>query len=193
MFAQGILAVSTINALSTFALFEAQALRLTTSALTTGQEWPFFTLPMFEVEADLLYKQSKAGETIAIHPLVRADQRLEWESYATTNQGWIQDAYRFYGVQGTPPPMCTVIHESPDDCTPTSYGSNRTLYAPAWQLAPAPGENERLINTDGLSLASFRTSYQRMVDKKRVIIGDALNLDSKTGNHPSSRASRPET
>ena len=173
--------MSTINALSTFALFEAQALRLTTNALTTGQQWPFFSMPMFEVEADLLYRQSKAGETIAIHPLVRADQRLEWEQYANANQGWILDAYRFYDVEGTPPPICPAIHPS-RNCTPVSYSSNRSLYAPVWQLAPAPGQNEHLINVDGLSLESFATSFKKLIEKRRVIIGDALDQDTNTGD-----------
>lgn len=172
--------MSTLNALSIFRLYEAEALQITTHAMTTGQEWPFFTLDLFEVEADLLYNQSKAGDYIAIHPIVRANQKQEWETYAASKQGWLEDSYQYYGVSGTPSPICPVISSSSTTCTPAE---NRTdgIYVPAWQIAPPTGDNEKFINYDGLSSESFSTSFYQMMDTKDVVVADAVSLKGEDG------------
>ena len=178
--AKEILAVSSLNALSTFALYNAEAFQITTHAITTGQEWPFVSLEMFEVEADFLYNQTGAQEYIAFHPIVKADQKLAWENYANANQGWIQDAYQYYGVSGTPSPICPVVSASSTTCTPAE---NRTqgFYAPVWQIAPTAGVNEQLINYDGLSSESFSTSFHRMMGTRDVIVADAVSLEGEDG------------
>ncbi len=177
--AKEILAVSTINARSIFALYEAEALQMTTHALSTGQEWPFFSLANFEAEADLLRNQTKTGMYLALHPLVTSEQRLDWESYATNNQAWIQDSYQYFGVQGTAPPICPVISKSIGTCTPEG-NSTKKWYAPAWQVAPTPGENEKLINSNGFSSDIFSASFDVMMESRKAIVSDATNLDVET-------------
>jgi class 3 adenylate cyclase len=188
--AKEILDVSTLNAFHIFSLYKAEALQMTTSAISSGQEWPFFTLPMFEAEAELLINQTKTGQYLALHPLVAESQREQWEEYSVDNQGWVQDAYDFYGLQGKVSKICPFISQGLDSCDPEQKPAD-PYFAPLWQVAPAPGPNEQLINYNGFDWKYFERSFEVMSQANHEVLSEVVNLEEDATRWPESLLSTP--
>jgi hypothetical protein len=173
--AQEVLDVSTLNAFHIFSLYKAEALQMTTSAISSGQELPFFTLPMFEAEAELLINQTKTGQYLALHPLVTESQREQWEAYSVDNQGWVQDTYDSNGLQDKAPKICPFISQGLETCEPEQKPAN-PYFAPLWQVAPVPGPNEQLINYNGFDWKYFERSFEVMSQANHVVLSEVVNL-----------------
>ena len=67
------------------------AAEITASAKKEKSEWPFATMPMFEVNAHHA-RQLSGVEALALCPLVHRDNRVEWEDYSYNNQWWIEES-----------------------------------------------------------------------------------------------------
>jgi hypothetical protein len=66
---------------------------MTSTALLTGQVFPYVTHPHFEIGAG--YVDGMGGiMNCAFAPLVKAKERSDWEEYATRNQGWLEESAR---------------------------------------------------------------------------------------------------
>lgn len=151
---------------------------MTTYAVSTGQQWPFFSLSGFEAEADLLINQTNTGKYVALHPLVTEDNKLEWETYSNENTGWIQAASQYSGESVVNSSLiCPVISQSQTDCIPESSSPDE-LYAPIWQIAPATEDNQALVNFNGFASEDFTTAFFSMIDANAAFISDATNLDT---------------
>jgi len=61
---------------------------ITSLVLATGMQWPFVTIPHFEIRGDRARKESLA-ETFGFSPLVSAADKDEWEAYTIQNQAWV--------------------------------------------------------------------------------------------------------
>ena len=67
------------------------ATEVTAYAIKSNLEWPFVTMPLFEVNAH--HARRMAGmETIGLCPIVKRDQRQAWEAYSLMNYGWIEES-----------------------------------------------------------------------------------------------------
>jgi hypothetical protein len=76
-----------------FALVQQFSAAMTSTALLTGQVFPHVTHPHFEIGAG--YVDGMGGiMTCAFAPLVKAEERSDWEEYATENQWWLQESVR---------------------------------------------------------------------------------------------------
>lgn len=181
--AQEIIAVSTINAFGIFSHYEAEALQMTTNARATGQEWPFFTLFDFVTEAELLVNQTKTGKFMALHPLVELNQRKQWENYSISNLGWVYDAQVSNGVGGNVI-ICPEISKEAYLCV-AEDSSPENVYAPVWQIAPAVGDNLKLINVDGFAIDGFTTAFEQTMQSRRASISHVTNLNN-TSEYPES-------
>jgi hypothetical protein len=139
---------------------------VTTAALTTGSVFPNVTLPYFEVTGG--YVDGMGGiMAAAFAPLVKDEERSEWEEYAVLNQGWLAESARLKKVH---PGHRDALHgtiqdhehdrrlqspETPSESIPTRIyrRENGTqvpepsrpgqVLAPLWQVAPssAPAVN----------------------------------------------------
>ena len=67
------------------------ATEVTAYAKASKSEWPFVTMPLFEVNAN--HARNLAGiEALGICPLVQREQRQDWEAYSMKNFGWIDES-----------------------------------------------------------------------------------------------------
>lgn len=67
------------------------ATELTAYAKKSNSEWPFVTMPLFEVNAHHARKMSGI-EVLGVSHLVKRDEREAWEAYASKNYGWIDES-----------------------------------------------------------------------------------------------------
>jgi hypothetical protein len=71
---------------------------VTSAALMTGSVFPNVTLPHFEVTGG--YVDGMGGiMAAAFAPLIKQEERSEWEEYAVLNQGWLAESARLKRVQ----------------------------------------------------------------------------------------------
>lgn len=172
-----VLTVSTLNALHIFDLFKAESLQMTTHAISSGQEWPFVTHPFFEVEGELLINQTKAGQYIALHPLVLRSQEEKWSSYTTENLAWLRESYEYHGVEARGAlGICPNISKAFGDCVPDTKPF--VIMAPIWQIAPVPGPNEKLINFNAFNSEFFSRMFEIMSTSGQAVLSEVINLQS---------------
>ena len=145
---------------------------MTTHAISSGQKWPYVTHPIFEAEAELLINQTKAGQFVALHPLVPESKKELWAAYSIENLEWLREAYEYHGVDPVEPLMiCANISMVFGDCV-TEVNSFSSTMAPIWQIAPLSEPNQNLINFNSFNSKFFR----RTVDftRNRIVRGDQL-------------------
>jgi hypothetical protein len=71
---------------------------VTSAAVMTDQIFPNVTLPHFEVTAG--YTDDMGGiMASAFAPLIKHEERSEWEEYAVLNQGWLVESARLNDVK----------------------------------------------------------------------------------------------
>jgi hypothetical protein len=88
-FASEIVGVSSINMINIYASIASMALTVTSYAEDTEIEWPFVTIPHFELRGEQLLQLSGA-KYVSMGVLVNETDKEEWHNYSVANQGWIQ-------------------------------------------------------------------------------------------------------
>jgi hypothetical protein len=70
---------------------------VTSAALMTNSVFPYVTLPHFQITGG--YADGMGGiMAAAFAPLVKHEERSEWEEYAVLNQGWLAESARLKKV-----------------------------------------------------------------------------------------------
>lgn len=64
---------------------------MTGAALTSGSQFPYVSVPMFEVHGEHA-RQISGVETLTFAPLVTLEDQKSWETYAWDNQGWVEES-----------------------------------------------------------------------------------------------------
>ena len=82
------------EARNVFKTVENFGMTVTSFALASQLQWPFVTMPHFEVRGQNLAKLSNSL-MIGFSPLVQEDKRDAWERYATYQQGWIAEGLAY--------------------------------------------------------------------------------------------------
>jgi hypothetical protein len=133
---------------------------VTSAAVMTSSVFPNVTLPHFEVTGG--YVDGMGGIMgAAFAPLIKHEERSEWEEYAVLNQGWIAESARLKKVHpGHRDPLHGTIQDHEHDrrlqsAEPPSPSIPTRIYrwengtqapeisrpgqvlAPLWQVAPA--------------------------------------------------------
>jgi hypothetical protein len=121
---------------------------ITGAAIATNSEFPFVTVPTFEIFGHSVRQQSGA-EVIVFTPKVDADELTRWEEYAIANEGWYEDSKQL-AVASTestsvladyvPGNISTFVYDASAEATrnlsPTPI-ENAPFY-PMWQFSPPP-------------------------------------------------------
>lgn len=76
---------------STLAATDAFAVSMLAYAKATNQTYPYVTIGDFPVQAGKLLKNSRA-KFVNTYQIVEESQRLEWEEYASTHNGWVDES-----------------------------------------------------------------------------------------------------
>jgi hypothetical protein len=131
---------------------------VTSAALMTGSVFPNVTLPHFEVEGG--YIDGTGGiMAAAFAPLVKDEERSEWEEYSVLNEGWlaesarlkkvyqrdalhgtIQDHERNRKLQSPEPPSPSIptrIYRWENGMQVPEPSRPGQILAPLWQVSPA--------------------------------------------------------
>lgn len=133
-------------------------------------DWPLVVDPFFEVQGQHI-RAATHVEFFAFSPLVNKSQQSEWEAYARSQQGWIQENWQLLG-EGD-------IHAGP--IGPTIYvQSNYTEsvagpgpFAPLWQSSPPP-QSAIYVNRDILSFSELKELYQDMTIQRMPVVSPVL-------------------
>lgn len=173
------------EAKNVYGALDGLSAHITSYVTDSGSSWPNVTIPHFE-----LVGQSNNELTGAIHlsllPLVKAEQRGEWEAYAQEKKSWIHESYTLgegypqrsladitiednvfvYAEDGT----TKVVQDGPG----IQYGSGN--YAPVWQQIPAPTDTS-IINWDLLSHEVFARVYSGLWESRLPVITEILKFD----------------
>jgi hypothetical protein len=133
---------------------------VTTAATMTGSVFPNVTLPQFEVTGG--YVDGMGGiKAAAFAPLIKHEERSEWEEYALLNQGWLAESARLKKVHPghldalhgtiqdsehsrrlqsseTPPPSIPArIYRWESGIQVPEVSAPGQVLAPLWQVSPA--------------------------------------------------------
>jgi hypothetical protein len=151
---------------------------VTSAALMTGSVFPNVTLPQFEVTGG--YADGMGGiMAAAFAPLIKHEERSEWEEYAVLNQGWLTESARLKQVhpghrdalhgtiqdhehdrrlQSPEPPLPSIptqIYRWKNGIQVPEISSPGQVLAPLWQVAPASAPAVNGTYSIFLSYATF--------------------------------------
>jgi hypothetical protein len=122
---------------NTLASLDSFMVSIVSEAQAAGEKWPFVTIPHFAVRATKMRLQS-SGYALSVVPLVRREQRREWEAYALNNSGWFNDTMNaqenneyYYG------PISYNYSVSPVIYGYAPYITEPPLFLPTWQTDPS--------------------------------------------------------
>ena len=142
-FAYEIADVSHVNAANVYGLMDSFSSTITSFALSSDSEWPYVTVPHFEVRGQKFFNVSSA-QLLSFAPVVYDVEA--WNAYSVQNQGWIQESYDLRGDDAIPDPISTEVYRF-DEERNTVVVNDHSEYAPLWQEASAPS-NTATINAD---------------------------------------------
>jgi hypothetical protein len=119
------------------------------SAIATNSEFPFVTVPTFEVLAAAARQQSGA-ELIIFTPKVQVDEVSRWQEYATTNEGWYEESKQLAisssagsvvqsdFAPGSPLPFIYESFQDENGNPSVMPAVNNPPFYPLWQASPPP-------------------------------------------------------
>ncbi|KAG7344718.1 adenylate/guanylate cyclase [Nitzschia inconspicua] len=150
--ADELIVISQLNMQYKFSSLESLAISMTTAGIQgkgSGDTWPFFTHPNFEVEAG--NSRRKASSLMLFwSPLVNETDRIAWQEYSIEHQDWLQISYNTLGLVGiTPPPIpeCIFYNERPledeslePNCDNSVNFETIPYFIPIWQTSPPMAE-----------------------------------------------------
>lgn len=170
---------------STMAAADAFAISMLAEAKATNQTYPFVTIKDWAVQSSKLRENSNA-KFITTYQIVEESQRTEWEEYAKTHDGWIQESIdvqardRSYSgptitekfVEDNYIGHYDLIHGYDEyffGCDNSTDGVNhKGPYLPNWQQTPVI-PTYSLYNWD-LSTAAFKPPWYAVVQTHLVTI-----------------------
>jgi CHASE domain len=171
----------------------------TTHAISSGTDFPFITVPGFEVHGGLSNAQSKALQTSFV-PLIRRVDRHAWEAYAKKNQGWINESLALEmddmivdAATATNQSDGRVTHVERHPMSPQIYRMDNVVsgakitnltdstgfgewdFAPVWQQSPAP-HDASIINFDLFSHPTFASIFHGAWDEMKPVLSGVVDL-----------------
>jgi hypothetical protein len=131
-----------------FSIMRGFSSTISAAAIATNSEFPFVTVPTFEILAGVARQQSGA-EVIMFTPKVEVDEVTRWQEYATANEGWYEESKQLALSSGegtsvlsdyAPGRLIPFIFNTIADENGNSIPSaprNPPFY-PIWQFSPPP-------------------------------------------------------
>ena len=186
-----------------FAIMAQLAASVTSSAHLSNSKFPYLTNPEFEISGG--YADGLTGIlSIAIAPLVPSENQTDWEEYSVANQGWIAEGAHLRVVhpehkspiEGTfqnhegrrnlQSPEDTDISRISDkvytveggDSIQVPYqGKAGEWLAPAWQIAPTPADDPKMVNYNMLADIDIKNLYEVMKITNQTVMSRAFKAD----------------
>lgn len=151
---------------------KAMSDELTSYGQQSREEWPFVTMPFFEIHgADA--REAANLELISFCPLVNGEKRSEWESYSVLNQWWLSGEQEvIYTAQEQQMVVANMPKTIPEFIFDLQNGKPAAVQvkegpcAPRWKTSPPP--DPIYINFDVLSDQDSERLMERMVDSRSM-------------------------
>jgi hypothetical protein len=154
---------------------------ITGIAVASEETFPFVTIPHFDLHG-LANNNISVLEQITFAPLVKREQRVEWEFFSRKNQGWMHDGTpRGLNEDDHIQTIPAKIHSFQNVTNETAeYGT--WAYAPVWQQAPI-SEESSMINFNLLSHPVFKAGVLPVVkDTPGPLFTEPLDVGFLTGH-----------
>jgi hypothetical protein len=142
----------------------------------SNSTWPFVTLPHFAVCSSKILRQSNAVY-FNVYPLIKTEQREDWEKYTTENDAWVEEAIslqerndEYFGPIIKDYEVTSQIHINGGLAATNQDG----LYLPTWQTSPVIPRYFP-YNWDLMSMFDKR-SISKILGSHKIIISEAFNL-----------------
>lgn len=98
LYARDVARASQASARSKYEVAESMGLSTTSIATDKDLEFPFVTIPNFEVQAGNARELSDTDLLVYCPLVTRGEQQTEWETYSSKNQGWLGESLDFLGM-----------------------------------------------------------------------------------------------
>ncbi|CAB9513615.1 Receptor-type guanylate cyclase gcy [Seminavis robusta] len=189
-YADEIIDQATANVAASFRVLSSFGKTATSLALFANESltWPQMTLPHFETRASDFLFISKAQQ-VAFAPLVSDTQRSIWESYAQTNQQWLQEGIDFEYLQRSEDqawnetdvprqaqPIPASIWKYVQNNMPMVEKPQSSGYLPLWQTYPPPRESIH-VNYNLLSNPMFADLVTTVSSTRSGVLSGITNDD----------------
>ncbi|GAX15863.1 hypothetical protein FisN_2Lu430 [Fistulifera solaris] len=174
---------------SALAAGNSLSVSITSFALASFAAWPQVTVPDFELRGYHNNILSKALQ-VSLVPLVRADEKEEWEIYAQQNEEWIDEGLAVAkerqlteNTQEKDEPIEDFVWRFADGDSGTSVVQNGEgfsldgvkYFAPLWQQSPAPHDTQ-IVNYDILSHPVLQRLFHAMQTTGQPVFSEAVDL-----------------
>ena len=120
---------------------------ITSNALKSNAEWPWYTVPFFAQSAKALMVITSA-DFVGFSPIVTKETRFAWEQY----------------VNETKPAVSSSLYNHEGPIPPQDPGP----FVPCWQLTPEP-ENVEILNFDLQSVPSFSQGFTALQEGNSIL------------------------
>jgi hypothetical protein len=142
----------------------------------SNSTWPFVTLPHFAVRSSKILRLSNAVY-FNVYPLIKAEQREEWEKYTTENDAWVEEAIalqerndEYVGPIIKDYEVSSEIHDDSGKSVTNRDGP----YLPIWQSSPVIPRYFP-YNWDLMSVYDKRSIF-KILESHKIIISEAYLL-----------------
>jgi len=181
------------------------AASVTSSAHLSGAVWPYLTNPEFEISGGYLDGLSGIS-SVAFAPLITAENQTAWETYAVNNQNWVAEGARLrvihpdhkdpidgsfqdheernlqLGVVLEAPQVPLIpenIYTINEEGEQVPYkASPGEILAPAWQIAPTPGDDPKMVNYQLLADPVVANLVRIMKETRETVLSKALEVEN---------------
>ena len=105
-------------------------------ALDKGIEFPFVTVPDFEVQASNARELAQT-DAMSWCPMVSRTQAPEWGQYVAANEGWLEESYEYLGIPFEGVGMVSPVISNTRDFDDPTYNEGLhplllNMMAPVW-------------------------------------------------------------
>ena len=187
-----------------FAIMAQLSASVTSSAHLSLSDFPYLTNSDFEISGG--YVDGLTGmSSVAFAPLVQGENQTSWEDYSVENQNWIaegvllrqihpdhrdpidgsfQDHEERRSLQSGEATEIDRISEhvytvqGDNDWTMIPYeGRTGEILAPAWQIAPTPGQDPKMVNYNLMADTTVKNLYEIMKKTNDTVMSDPFKVD----------------
>ena len=178
---------SRITARNVFATIQSMSTTVTSHTLAVNATWPFVTVPHYVARGQNLLDLS-GSFWISLCPLVKEQERFEWEQYSVEHQGWLQENMDgSINTEVEQNPILPFIWErnpSPPEGAPpftrVPDGSADPYYGPFWQISPP---TSFVVNQNVFAIAGFHDVFDIMQKVDSTVISHISRLDWDVTNN----------
>jgi hypothetical protein len=174
---------------SALAAGNSLSVSITSFALASSAAWPQVTIPDFELRGYHNNILSKSLQ-VSLAPMIRADEKEEWEIYAQQNEEWIDEGLAVAkerqltkNSKDKNEPIEDFVWRFANGDSGTNVVQNGegfnlngvNCFAPIWQQSPAPHDTQ-IVNYDILSHPVLQRLFHAMQTTGQPVFSEAIDL-----------------